>query len=128
MGYRSDVAAAFYVANTKDLPALKLWLSENFPMEQFDTDITWFDRGMLMHCESVKWYDDFDEVRAFNAAVEAYTELCTNLPPANPDEPSYSFEFVRIGENYEDIETREEGHGCEWFLEVNRSIRIGINK
>ncbi len=75
MGYRSDVAALFYVAQKKDFPVIKLWLDENFPMDTFKESIHWFDRGMVFHETEVKWYDDYEEVKAFEAARKKFIDM-----------------------------------------------------
>jgi len=125
MGYRSDVKAAFYVRDAKHFPVLKLWLDENFPMEQLGNCIRWFDRGMVFEEEWVKWYDDYDDVKLFNAAAEKYLEL-VNVDEANNDTPIFLYEFVRVGENYEDIVTDYEGFTCECILGVSRTITCEV--
>jgi hypothetical protein len=121
MGYRSDVMAVFYVREAKHLPILKIWLTANFPMEQLGGCIRWFDRGMVFEEDSVKWYDDYDDVKAFNEAVRKYLALMEEVG-TNDDFPVFSYEFVRLGENYEDIVTEYEGVDCECLLGVSRSI------
>lgn len=125
MGYRSDVKAAFYVRDAKHFPVLKLWLDENFPMEQLGNCIRWFDRGMVFEEEWVKWYDDHDDVKLFNAAAEKYLEL-VNVDEANNDTPIFLYEFVRVGENYEDIVTEYEGSRCECILGVSRTVTCEV--
>lgn len=120
MGYRSDVAAAFYVKDVKHFSVLKLWLDENFPVDVFYNDIRWFERGMLVNCLNVKWYDSYSDVQAFDDAVEKYLALMEL--DASDDPPVFSYEFVRVGENYEDIETTYEGVDCECLLGVTREI------
>ncbi len=121
MGYRSDVMATFYVKDAKHLPVLKLWIDENFPVSIFHKDIRWFKEGMVLSCESVKWYDSYPDVRAFDAAVEKYLELVLH-PEEGDDTPVFSFEYVRVGENYDDVETTYEGDACEYRLGVTREI------
>ena len=125
MGYRSDVKAAFYVKDVKHFPMLKLWLTANFPMEQLGECVRWFDRGMMFEEECVKWYDDYEDVQAFDAAVDKYLEL-VNAIKANDDAPTFLYEFVRLGENYEDIVTEYEGFDCECILGVTRSITCEV--
>jgi hypothetical protein len=125
MGYRSDVKAAFYVKDVKHFPMLKLWLTANFPMEQLGGSVRWFDRGMMFEEECVKWYDDYEDVKAFDAAVDKYLEL-VNAVKANDDTPTFLYEFVRLGENYEDIITEYEGFDCECILGVTRSITCEV--
>lgn len=118
MGYRSNVAAVFYAVKQEDFPLIKLWLQENFPMETFNDEVRWFSKGMVFECDNVKWYDDYDDVKAFGAAANKFIEVfCTD---AN-DTPQGAYEFMRIGEDYEDIAVEREGDH-DWLLECNRSI------
>jgi hypothetical protein len=122
MGYRSSVAAVLYVTDKTRMPELKLWLTENFPIEEFGEDIRWFDRGIVLECDDNKWYDSIPNVKKFNAAAQAFIDMFCVM-----DEEVFggAYEFMRIGEDYEDIESLSEGD-CEYFLECNRSIRIDI--
>lgn len=126
MGYRSDVAAAFYVSKAEHLPVLKLWLQENFPMDTFANEIRWFDRGMLFQCSHVKWYDDYEDVMAFAAAVEKYDALVHIDEPQDRVTPTFNYEFVRIGENYDDIDSTYEGLDCEFMLGITREITVEL--
>jgi hypothetical protein len=126
MGYRSDVTAAFYVKDAKHLPILKIWLTANFPMDTFHNNIRWFDRGIVLTEESVKWYESYDEVVAFDEAVGKYLELVHNDLNVEADAPSFAYEFVRIGEDDDDVETKYEGEDCEWLLGVHRSITCEV--
>ena len=126
MGYRSDVKAAFYVKDVKHFPVLKLWLDENFPMEQLGNCIRWFDRGMMFEEECVKWYDDYEDVKAFDAAVDKFLMLVNNDLGVETDAPTFLYEFVRLGQNYEDIVTEYEGFACECILGVTRSITCDV--
>jgi hypothetical protein len=122
MGYRSSVAAALYVTDKTRMPELKLWLTENFPIEEFGEDIRWFDRGIVLECDDNKWYDSIPNVKKFNAAAQAFIDMFCVM-----DEEVFggAYEFMRIGEDYEDIESLSEGD-CEYFLDCVRSIHIGI--
>jgi hypothetical protein len=122
MGYRSDVAAVFYAKDKKDFPVVKLWLDENFPMDTFHDNIRWFDRGVVFHDTHVKWYDDYEDVKAFEAAREKFVDMfCNDLSVGVKG----AYEFMRVGENYDDIE--HDGWGeYEGLLECERSIRIDI--
>lgn len=125
MGYRSDVAAVFYVNKVEHLPTLKLWLDENFPMEEMSNYIRWFDRGMVFEEGNTKWYDDYDDVKLFNTAAEKYKDLCCNRQHED-GAPVFCYEFVRVGESYDDIETEHLGDTCEWLIDVSRSITLDI--
>jgi hypothetical protein len=127
MGYRSDVVAVFYVSKVEHFPILKLWLQENFPMDTFNDNIRWFDRGMVFKEDSVKWYPDYDEVKAFDRAVDAYEELVEEFDDSQVEgQPTFCYEFVRIGEELDDVEAIELGHCNEGLVNVNRSIMVEV--
>lgn len=122
MGYRSDIAAAFYAAEEKDFPVIKLWLMENFPMEMFEENISWFNKGIIVKDDHVKWYSDYPEVKAFDEAVFKFTRMfCSDVEGAAVG----AYEYVRLGENYDDIETEYRG-SCDYILDVQRSIEINM--
>jgi hypothetical protein len=127
MGYRSDVTAVFYVSKVEHFPMLKLWLTENFPMDTFHDNVRWFDRGMVFEEDDVKWYDDYDEVKAFTKAVEDYQELVEEFDNSPvEDQPMFCYEFIRVGENYDDVTDENLGYHCEYLLGVNRTITIRV--
>ena len=126
MGYRSDVTALFYVKDKEHFPILKLWLTANFPVDVFKENIRWFDRGMVFEETNTKWYPDYDEVKAFDEAVEKYSALM-NMDTASEDSPPiYAYEFVRLGENDDDIEINQEGEDCDFLLDVERRITCEV--
>lgn len=127
MGYRSDVTAVFYVSKVEHFPMLKLWLTENFPMDTFHDNVRWFDRGMVFEEDDVKWYDDYDEVKAFTKAVEDYQELVEEFDNSQVEgQPMFCYEFIRVGENYDDVTDENLGYHCEYLLGVNRTITIRV--
>lgn len=121
MGYRSDIKAVFYTTATEQWPALRLFVDENFPealkggLEIIGSSVY---SGYVFSAESTKWYDQYPEVMAYNKFVGAYTELLegdgdVGLP--------WVYEFIRIGEDTDDIETANEG-GADYVLQVRREI------
>jgi hypothetical protein len=123
MGYRSDVAAVFYATDKKNFPVVKLWLQENFPVEMFKDSIRWFDRGMVFEEGNVKWYPDYEDVKAFDAAVENFVEMFCEEEGNN--NVKGAVEVMRVGESYDDIEVDEYGD-YEGLLECVRSIQVDI--
>lgn len=117
MGYRSDVAAVFYVAKEKDFPVIKLWLNENFPMEAFKESLRWFDRGLVFNETGVKWYDDYEEVKAFNKVVGKFIDLFCEDDSATKG----AFEIMKVGEDYDDVESDCYGD-YDNLLELKREI------
>ena len=124
MGYRSDVAAVFYVSKVEHFPMLKLWLQENFPMGTFHDNIRWFDRGMVFECENVKWYDSSPDVQAFDAAQGKFIDLCN--AEVSEGTPTFNYEFIRVGEDYNDVEVEREGIDYEYLLEVSRGVIVEV--
>ena len=108
MGYRSEVKAVFYAPKEK-WAALKLYVDENFPtvgdlikdedLKEFDTGIYC---GYLFEQDDVKWYPNYAEVIAFTDFTRAFLELAEG---ENAEALDWNYEFVRLGENYDDIET-----------------------
>jgi hypothetical protein len=124
MGYRSGVAAVFYVSKVEHFPLIKLWLQENFPMDTFHDNIRWFNRGMVFECDDVKWYESYPDVQAFDAAQGKFIDLCN--AEVSEGTPTFNYEFIRIGEDYDDVDVTREGIAGEYLLEVSRSISMEV--
>lgn len=106
---------------------LKLWLTENFPVDTFHDNIRWFDRGMVFEERNTKWYDDYDEVKAFNKAVEDYQELIEDFNNSPVEgQPAFNYEFIRVGESYDDVTDEHYGEHCEFLISVHRSINVEV--
>lgn len=134
MGYRSDVTAAIYPAEpgdplnhctykeyeTEKYNALRLLMGTKFAqiMEMED----WFGKHaqwdaenhrLVFEMEAVKWYEGYEDVQAFEAMLIEVAEL------------GYCSEFVRVGEETDDIEQRYNGEGVRYVLNVQRTITVG---
>lgn len=118
MGYRSAVHALFYTTKKEDLPVLKLYMDENYPKDLHDLEEISSNRiyGYEMGYEDVKWYESYDDVKAFNAFKAKYLALIDEQEEGK----KWKFEFVRIGEDIEDVELEQ--HDSECVLSVIRSI------
>jgi hypothetical protein len=134
MGYRSDVKIVFYLtAGTHEVPptedkplvpfaALKLWFDENYPVQEakdeWCAEIKYGDyEHILVSYYDVKWYPDYDHVKAVEAAFENFSGIFRS------DERDHraQYEIVRIGEQDDDIE-RECSSYSDHRLNVERSI------
>jgi hypothetical protein len=129
MGYRSDVTMIMYPsADHRDkFAALKLYVDENLP-DEFEV-IGEGDRRYL-HCyiDGVKWYDSYEEVSAYTKAFNEWDDMF-----ADPDDPSakeglqadpiFHYEFMRIGEDYEDVEYHQ-SYGADHALNMSREVYI----
>jgi hypothetical protein len=118
MGYRSDVHALFYTTKKEDLPLLKLFMDENYPKDLHDLEEVSSNRiyGYEMKYEDVKWYESYDEVKAFGAFKTKYHALLDE----QEDGKKWKFEFIRIGEDIEDVECEQ--NDSSYVLSVSRSI------
>lgn len=129
MGYRSEVKAVFYAPQEK-WAALKLYVDENFPTVGDlikDEDLKEFDTGLycgyLFEQDDVKWYPNYAEVIAFTDFTRAFLELAEG---ENAEALQWSYEFVRLGENYDDIETVY-SNNSDYLLGVRREIEVGFS-
>lgn len=117
MGYRSEVMAAFYTTPDK-AAALKLYVDENFP-ESLKDALEPIKNGRyvgyLFHETDVKWYDSYPEIIEFNRFVSNFLEL------AEQEEIKWAYEFVRIGEDNDDVEENRSNY-ADYQLRVTRSI------
>ena len=129
MGYRSDVTIIMYPsADHRDkFAALKLYVDENLP-DEFEV-VGEGDRRYL-HCyiDGVKWYDSYEEVDTYSKLFSEWDKLF-----ADPDDPSakeglqadpiFHYEFMRIGEDYEDVEYHQ-SYGADHVLNMSREVYI----
>ena len=124
MGYRSEVTAIFYCHNQDDYPSMKLFIDENIG-GTFEEDITEEESNerkyIKFYLEDVKWYDSYTDVIEFNEFIKAFVEL------ADDDESklTWAYEFVRFGEELNDIEVTE-SDGAENVLHVYRGVDLNF--
>jgi hypothetical protein len=117
MGYRSDLKAAFYTTPDR-AAALKLYVDENFP-EELKGELHPIDngryQGYMFEGDGWKWYDSYPEVIAFNKFVSNFLEL------AEQEEIRWAYEFVRVGEDINDVEETYSDFS-DYQIRVVRSI------
>ena len=133
MGYRSDVVALIYPdAETKDedqarYDQLKVLMATLFKAtiegaderSGFTGNMHWFDdeRVLKFDIPDVKWYDSYADVQAFHAMLGQF----------EADEiPGYCTEFVRIGEDNDDVHESRTGSNNQYYLNVRRSIDCNV--
>lgn len=119
MGYRSDVHALFYTMTKEDLPLLKLFMDENYPkdlheLEEISSNCIY---GYEVKYDNVKWYSDYDDVKAFDAFRAKYSAL---IDAQEENGKEWAFEFIRIGEETEDVECEQ--HDSSYVLSVRKII------
>jgi len=120
MGYRSDVKAIIYPLggddNLLEYDKLKLLFNTTFQdvFTSWGEDyFSWDDnhRALIFDANSVKWYDSYPEVQKFIVFLRDVQGL------------GYEYEFMRIGEEDDDVETDRTGD-AEGYMYVSRSIEV----
>lgn len=116
MGYRSDVRALVYATNRSDADQymqLKLLMSTTFKevMDEWKDYIRWIDneRVFEFQAEGIKWYESYDDIRRFERFLRDVEAL------------EYIVEFVRVGEDDGDVDTRY-SNGAKYFLDTVTTI------
>ena len=126
MGYRSDVVAVFYTYDPIEYPAMKLFIDENVP-EVFRSDEYMYTfesnngnnlRGVKFVMSGWKWYPSYPDIQGFEQAIEKFEKL-------SDGGDKWLWEFVRIGEEVEDVEEKSCAE-AERLLYVVRSIESDV--
>lgn len=124
MGYRSDLKIIFYATEDENYPAVKLWVDENvskeFEYKEDKVDHPYKDETMrviVYDIHDAKWYPDFDDVEAMNAALDKFEEVFGGEGTLVPG----AMEFIRLGEDDDDIERRIT-NGALGLIGVRREI------
>lgn len=126
MGYRSDVMAVFYTYDPIEYPAMKLFIDEHVPdvfrtdeyMRVFESNSGNNLRGIKFTMNGWKWYESYPEIQGFEQAMAKFEKLA--------DEGSkWNWEFVRLGEEVEDVEERH-SYNSENLIYVVRSIESDV--
>ncbi len=145
MGYRSDVVAVFYTtsnptnkeAHKRNEAKLKLFMEENFPAEWKKPEWAENNEGLTMlendtgtiyefQISGVKWYESYPEVKAFDEFWDKFVALADGEGEDEDEDddqepPEWACEFVRLGENDDDAETKSSDN-AEYVLQVSRTI------
>jgi hypothetical protein len=124
MGYRSEVAIMIYgtdevmeevkalydtLYNALDADTKKSVDYLDYLMGN-ETTNGFSEEGFRFHAEDIKWYDDYSH-------VEFFKELFNKA-----DDIGASCEFIRIGEEHDDIDTNYTGDDNEYRMGVTRLI------
>lgn len=122
MGYRSDVKALIYPLggehNLLEYDKLKLLFNTTFQdvFEAWGEDyFSWNDKHRVLEFDanSVKWYDSYPEVQRLVKFLAEVQDL------------GYEYEFLRIGEEVEDVEEDSSGD-AENYMYVERTIQVNF--
>ena len=122
MGYRSDVTIMMYPKNEKDFAALKLYVDENLPDEFEVREGGIGHKYLLLEFSGIKWYEGYEEVDVYTRAFSEWEDMFRD--GAEPEgEPIFHYEFMRIGENQEDV-VYDCSYGSAHALNMSRETYI----
>jgi len=127
MGYRSDVTIVMYPKRKEDFNMLKLYVDETFPNKfevcEDDNRIKGF-RYLMLEFDSIKWYEGYEEVDVYTRAFSEWDTMFRD--EYEPESGTlFHYEFVRIGEDYEDI-VYDQSEGSEVILGVDRNAYVNV--
>ena len=131
MGYRSDVYIAVAFANADDLKEVVAVYTIDPRVQKHNLLQEWDvreDNILYFKETSIKWYDTYEDVQG----VEHMLHLADKFHEER-DMP-VAYRFIRIGENDNDTETREEhgGDGGELMemlwdrMQVVRTVEVTL--
>ena len=123
MGYRSDVTIVIYPdpgeQKSERYDTLKVLMNTTFKSayEEWDECFTWLDhpRVLQFQIQSIKWYPSYPDVQALTTMLDAIGEM-----------EGYNYEFMRIGEDSDDIESNSRGDHLEYYVQLTRSIEVNL--
>lgn len=123
MGYRSDVTVLIYPDNGEQNEArydtLKLLMNTTFKgvYEEFESNFEWLDnhRVLKFAIESIKWYDSYPDVQKFARMLDDLGEM-----------EGLNYEFMRVGEESDDVEELQRGEDLRYALSVTRTIEVDL--
>jgi hypothetical protein len=106
---------------------LKLLMGTTFKhiVEEFgDPYMTWMDSDRVLQFDlpDVKWYPSYRDVQMF----EKMLGMFKGSGDDDEDIMGYCTEFVRIGEESDDVEEVHTGHNNHYYLQVRRTIDCNV--
>jgi len=122
MGYRSDVKALIYPVSSEhsliEYDKLKLLMNTTFKhvLDSWGNEsFSWDDkhRILVFNANSVKWYESYPEVDMFPKFLADVHEL------------EYEYEFIRLGEEDDDVEEDSTGD-AQGYMYVSRTIQVNL--
>ena len=126
MGYRSNLVALIYPDTgtkheDKELyEALKTLMNTAFKevADTFSDDMEWHDdlSCLKFDIKDAKWYESYPEVQAFHRMMEFFRDA----------EHGYCTEFIRLGEDTDDVEAYETGRNVNGWMHVRREIECDV--
>lgn len=123
MGYQSDVDMVFYTSDPEKSAFVRLWVEENIKKEDPDeVEEHPYKDGVCVRVRflNIKWYPDYEDVKAVMAAFHSFFEM-----GEGETDPKYYCEFLRVGEEYEDVEQKQSAW-ADCILGLSRESYLDI--
>lgn len=128
MGYRSNLVVLIYpdaekVEDYQPLyDQLKVLMGTTFKhiTDEFgDPYMTWLDEDHVLKfvINDVKWYPSYPDVQRFESMLNAFS---------SEEITGYCTEFIRTGEEADDIEERSSGESRQYYLSVRVDIECNV--
>lgn len=134
MGYRSNTAYVIRFKNKEQCDAfinIQLAKADKWITEAIGELTRVEDNVLGWHEQYVKWYDDYDDVKAHKTLMSDAINL---FGEDNPDTPDYDdqagYRFIRLGEESDDNEIEEGGNSeclyeyIEWYRNIEVQFKI----
>ena len=151
MGYRSEVAYGVKVDDIvwndqateeeKNLSADGIFLLMLTEMQQDPIASKCFDdtyeinehltidkeaRTICFHTEELKWYDDYEDVKAHERMYQIMEEYAENFEAKENMHNPISCNFARLGEEFDDIEEKPAGDDPYSVISLYRGMSVDI--
>jgi hypothetical protein len=103
-------------------PMVNEFIKQRIPNSSEGTELfkyfTFDENKALFQAESWKWYPDYDEVKTLENIFKEFADTF-----CGEKEGAYAMEFIRIGEDWGDVEAKRIGnYDCR--LDLHRTIYI----
>jgi hypothetical protein len=134
MGYRSNLMVLIYPdvdkveAESPKYDQLKVLMGTTFKhmsdADGFGEYMTWLDSDHVLkfQLDDVKWYPSYPDVQMFEKMLGTFKGSGDD----EEDITGYCTEFVRIGEESDDVEEVHTGHNNHYYLSVRREIDCNV--
>ena len=114
MGYRSEVAI-----KCEELAFEKF--REVYKRVQFAPDKVYKDgEYFILYWDWIKWYETYDDISAIEGVMSKLDLL--------DDTTGYGYRFMRLGENDDDVETRQNNYDIELWMIRKIDIPEGLEE
>jgi hypothetical protein len=143
MGYRSNIAAYFYVRQPykstqegidsyeRAKGLFKVWwdgvCADPMYVTEFKRYAEVTEAGVLFRLDDVKWCDSYPDVQWFMQMMQRYRDDFIDneeLDGGSEVWKHFCMEYAVVGENYDDCTLGQEGYLCDFRLNISREIQI----